>query len=140
MNNTSSETLVQSVIEWALEKKAEDLQVLDLSGVLDITDFFVIATGYSEIQVQAITDSITDKSREHGHEFISVEGRDAGRWVLIDYVDVVVHVMLPEERERYRLDHLWGDAGLTEYSETGEARRIRETVPVDVEAEPEAEA
>jgi len=139
MNETSSETLVQSVIEWALEKKAEDLQVLDLSGVLDITDYFIIATGYSEIQVQAITDAITDKSREQGFDFINVEGRDAGHWVLIDYVDVVVHIMLPEERDRYRLDHLWADAGLTEYSETGEARLIRETLPVEPEAEPEDE-
>jgi ribosome-associated protein len=131
MNQTTSESIVRSVIHWALEKKAEDIQVLDLRGVLDVTDFFVIATGYSEIQVQAITDAITDKSRESGLEFISVEGRDAGRWALVDYVDVVVHVMLPEERQKYRLDRLWGDAGLTEYSETGEARVIREPMVVE---------
>jgi ribosome-associated protein len=114
--------------------------VLDLSGVLDITDFFIIATGYSEIQVQAITDAITDNSREQGFDFINVEGRDAGHWVLIDYVDVVVHIMLPEERDRYRLDHLWADAGLTEYSETGEARLIRETLPADGDSGPEPDS
>lgn len=133
MNNTTSGKLVQSVIEWALDKKAEDLQVLDLSGVLDVTDYFVIATGFSEIQVQAICDAITDKSRVNGFDYINVEGREAGRWVLIDYVDVVVHIMLPEERDRYCLDRLWGDAGLTEYSETGEARVVRETLPPDRE-------
>lgn len=131
MNNNNSGNLVQSVIEWALAKKAEDLQVLDLSGVLDVTDHFVIATGFSEIQVQAICDEITDKSRVNGFDYIGVEGRDSGRWALIDFVDVVVHIMLPEERERYRLDRLWSAAGLTEYSETGEARRIRETLPPD---------
>jgi ribosome-associated protein len=133
MNQNPSESLVQSVIQWALDKKAEDIQVLDLRGVLDVTDFFVIATGFSEIQVQAIADSITDKSRESGLEFINVEGREAGRWVLVDYVDVVVHVMLPEERDKYRLDRLWGDAGLTEYSETGEARVVREALVVEEE-------
>lgn len=131
MNQTTSESLVHSVIDWALQKKAEDIQVLDLRGVLDVTDFFVIATGFSEIQVQAISDAITDKSRESGFEYINVEGRDAGRWALIDYVDVVVHVMLPEERDKYCLDRLWGDAGLTEYSETGEARVVREPMVVE---------
>lgn len=131
MNITTSESLVQNVVEWALDKKAENLQVLDLSGVLDVTDYFVIATGFSELQVQAIADAICDKSREQGHEYLNVEGRDGGRWVLIDYVDVVVHVMLPEERDRYRLDRLWGDAGLTEYSETGEARVVRPPLPAD---------
>ena len=130
MNKNTSESLVQSVIEWALDKKAGDVQVLDLRGVLDVTDFFVIAVGYSEVQVQAISDGITDKSRETGLEFINVEGREAGRWVLVDYVDVVVHVMLPEERDKYRLDRLWGDAGLTEYSEEGEARVVREALSV----------
>jgi len=131
MNQNTSESLVHSVIDWALQKKAEDIQVLDLRGVLDVTDFFVIATGFSEVQVQAISDSIADKSREAGLEFLNVEGRDAGRWVLIDYVDVVVHVMLPEERDKYCLDRLWGEAGLTEYSETGEARLIRERMEVE---------
>lgn len=133
MNLNTSETLVQQVVEWALDKKAEDLQVLNLAGVLDVTDYFVIATGFSELQVQAICDAICDKSREAGYEYINVEGRDAGRWALIDYVDVVVHVMLPEERDRYRLDRLWGDAGLTEYSDNGEGREVRPamTIPGD---------
>ena len=131
MKQTTSQSLVNSVIQWALDKKAEDIQVLDLRGVLDVTDFFVIATGYSEVQVQAITDSITDKSRDAGLEFLHVEGRESGRWVLVDYVDVVVHVMLPEERDKYRLDRLWGDAGLTEYDDHGKARVVREPMPVE---------
>jgi ribosome-associated protein len=131
MNEPTPESTVQHVVRWALDKKAEALQVLDLSGVLDVTDYFVIATGFSEIQVQAIVDWICDQSREANLEFINVEGRDAGRWALIDYVDVVVHVMLPEERQRYRLDRLWGDAGLTEYSETGEPTVIRESLPAE---------
>jgi len=131
MNQTTPERIVEHVIQWALDKKAEDLQVLDLSGVLDVTDYFVIATGFSEIQVQAIADWICDRSRETGLDFINVEGRDAGRWVLIDYVDVVVHLMLPEERDRYRLDHLWGDAGLTEYSESGDPKVVRDALPAE---------
>jgi ribosome-associated protein len=92
---------------------------MDLRQILDVTDFFVLATGFSEIQVRAIADAVFDAAVAMGHKPFHVEGRAAGRWVLIDFVDVVVHVMLPEERDRYKLDRLWGDAPMTHFDETG---------------------
>jgi len=100
--------------------------LLDLRGVLDVTDWFVLATGFSEIQVQAIADSVVDSATDARQKPAHVEGREAGRWVLVDFIDVVVHVMLPQERERYRLDRLWGDAGLIAFDETGNERVVRE--------------
>ena len=117
--SNSSNGLARRVVELALAKKGEDVLLMDLRGVLDVTDFFVIATGYSEIQVQAIADAIVDGSREAGEAPAHVEGRAGGRWVLIDFIDVVAHVMLPEEREKYKLDRLWGDAAYSRYDETG---------------------
>lgn len=114
-----SMSLARRVVDLAQSKKGEDVVVLDLRGVLDVTDFFVVVTGFSEVQVQAIADAIVDGAREDGESPLHVEGRDLGHWVLIDFVDVVAHVMLPEEREKYRLDRLWGDAAMTRYDETG---------------------
>jgi ribosome-associated protein len=109
--------LAHRAVDLALAKKGEDLVVLDLRGVLDVTDFFVVATGFSEIQIRAIADAIVDGAREDGEKALHVEGRDLGRWILIDFVDVVVHVMLPEEREKYKLDRLWGDAAMTRFDD-----------------------
>ena len=92
---------------------------MDLREILDVTDFFVIATGFSETQVRAIADAIYDAAIEMGQKPLHMEGRSAGRWVLIDFVDVVVHVMLPEERDRYKLDRLWGDAPVVRFDDRG---------------------
>ena len=123
-----SQQLAHASVEWALDKKAEDVVLLDLRGLLDVTDWFVIATGFSEIQVQAIADGVVDRAMEAGQKPAHVEGRRTGRWVLIDFIDVGVHVMLPQERDRYRLDRLWGDAGLIAFDESGESRVVREGV------------
>jgi ribosome-associated protein len=125
MTTEDSQQLARAAVEWALDKKAEDVVLLDLRGVLDVTDWFVIATGFSEIQVQAIADAVVDRAVERGEKPVHVEGRDAGRWVLVDFIDVVVHVMLPQERDRYRLDRLWGDAGLVAFDDTGASRVVR---------------
>lgn len=119
MSKPEGDALVAHVVEWALRKKAEDLAVLDLRGVMDVTDFFVLATGASPVQVQAIGDSIEEGTIAAGVKPISVEGRDGGRWILLDYVDVVVHVMLPDVRRYYSLERLWGDAVQTRYDEMG---------------------
>ena len=125
MTQTNNDVLLSTVIEQILSKKGEDVAVLDLRGLLDVTDWFVIATGYSEIQVQTIADAVVDGTLAIGQKPLHVEGRTVGKWILVDYVDIVVHLMLPEERERYRLDRLWGDAPMTEYDETGTARLVR---------------
>lgn len=134
MKPSENQQLVDRVVQWSLAKKAEDLRVMDLRGLLDVTDWFVLATGFSEIQVQAIADAIADGAGAEGFDLSHVEGRDAGRWVLLDFIDVVVHVMLPEERDRYRLDRLWGESGLIAYDDAGRARTVREsTVPEHVD-------
>ena len=98
------------VVEAAGDKKAEDILVLNVSEVTTIADLFVICSGRGERQVQSIADAIVEKAKAAGRQPIGVEGYHAGRWVLIDLGDVVVHAFVPEERELYRLERLWGDA------------------------------
>ena len=98
-------------IEAAQDKKAEDLVVLDLRGLSDITDFFVICHGSSERQVLAITDAIEERlGRNSAIHPNHVEGRKVGEWVLMDYFDFIVHIFVENKRAFYRLERLWGDA------------------------------
>lgn len=104
--------------EWAImaaraasDKKAEDIVVVDVAELLVITDYFVICTGRNDRQVRTIADEVEDQLREKGGiKPIGREGADEGKWVLLDFGDLVVHVFQPEEREFYRLEKLWGDA------------------------------
>lgn len=98
------------VVDAASDKKAEDILVLNVSEVTTIADLFIIVSGRGERQVQAISDAIVEKAKESGRQPVGIEGYDAGRWILIDLGDVVVHAFVPEERELYRLERLWGDA------------------------------
>jgi ribosome-associated protein len=98
------------VVDAASEKKAEDILVLNVSEVTTIADLFVIVSGRGERQVQAIADEIVEKAKAAGRQPVGIEGYSAGRWILIDLGDVVVHAFVPEEREIYRLERLWGDA------------------------------
>jgi ribosome-associated protein len=85
--------------------------ILDLHGISDVTDHFVICHGASDRQVAAIADAIEERlRRELALRPSSVEGRTQGHWILMDYIDFVVHVFLAERREYYRLESLWGDA------------------------------
>ncbi|HZX95319.1 MAG TPA: ribosome silencing factor [Myxococcales bacterium] len=94
----------------ALEKKAEGLVVLDLRGVSGYTDFLVIGSGTSDRQLEAIADSVEKELVAQGHRLIGSEGQRGGRWVLLDFGDVVVHVFHLDEREHYDLEGLWADA------------------------------
>jgi len=110
-NTWPTSELAIECIEAAQDKKAEDLVVLDLRGLSDITDFFVICHGSSERQVLAITDAIEERlGRNSAVHPNHVEGRKVGEWVLMDYIDFVVHVFHPEARMFYQLENLWGDA------------------------------
>ncbi|MXW66359.1 MAG: ribosome silencing factor [Gemmatimonadales bacterium] len=105
---------LRSVAEAALERNARVPTILDLRGLSDVTDFFLIATGDSDTHARAISENILDRTREDGFRPVGVEGLNAGRWVLMDYVGLIVHVFLGEVREFYRLERLWGDAPLFE--------------------------
>ena len=94
----------------AIDKKAENLKILDLSNLSGFTDYFIICSGMSDRQVQAISDAIDGAMRKSGTRTISTEGYSEGRWVLMDYGDVVVHVFLDALREYYDLENLWSDA------------------------------
>jgi len=93
----------------AADKKASDIVVLDVSEQLVITDCFVIASAPNERQVQAIVDNVEEKMHAAGTKPVRREGAREGRWVLLDFVDVVVHVQHAEEREFYGLERLWKD-------------------------------
>ena len=101
---------VRRVAELALERKAHDVLVMDLRGLSTATDYFVLATGTSDIQVRAIADHVLDEGKKEGNRPAHIEGMQGGRWVLLDYVDCVVHVLHPESRDFYQLESLWGDA------------------------------
>ncbi|WP_156757755.1 ribosome silencing factor [Actinokineospora pegani] len=99
----------------AADKKASDVIVLDVSDQLVITDCFVIASAGNERQVGAIVDEVEEKMRQAGSKPVRREGTREGRWVLLDFVDVVVHVQHSEERSFYSLERLWKDCPRIEF-------------------------
>ncbi|MDT7727481.1 MAG: ribosome-associated protein [Actinomycetota bacterium] len=106
--------LAKAAAHAAADKKASDVIVLDVSDQLVITDAFVIASALNERQVGAIVDNIEEQLRLGGHKPVRREGAREGRWVLLDYVDVVVHVQHQEERSFYGLERLWKDCPVIE--------------------------
>lgn len=108
-----SKELAQLTAELSLTKKAKDVVILDLTGLSDVTNYFVICTGESDTQVKAIADAIDDGAREHESRVWRREGLKNLQWVLLDFVDVVVHVFQPKIREYYDIERLWGDAPRT---------------------------
>ena len=98
----------------AAAKLAQDIVVIDVSGQLVITDLFVIASAGNERQVGAIVDEVEEKMRLAGYKPARREGTREGRWVLLDYVDIVVHIQHQDERDFYALDRLWRDCPVIE--------------------------
>ena len=92
------------------EKKAEDILILDLRQISDAVDCFIICSASSDPHVKALVTALVESLRAAGHKPWHVEGMEQRRWVLIDLVDIVVHVFLPQAREYYALERLWGDA------------------------------
>ncbi len=112
MNVTSpSRELVEAIEAYAADKKAIDLVELDVAELVGYADHFVVCSGGSERQAKAIHDGILEgMKRDHGLNPRRVEGLPEARWILMDYLDVVVHVFTPEARDFYRLESLWGEA------------------------------
>jgi ribosome-associated protein len=106
-----SKKLAQLCREFADNKKAENIVVLDVRKVSSVTDYFVVASGTSEPHLRAIVSEITDQLREkHDLRPMRVDGHTGGAWVVLDFFDVIIHVMRADVRERYDLESLWGDA------------------------------
>ena len=97
-------------VQAAANKKAETMKILDLREISSFTDYFLVCTGHSNKQVQAIADSIVIQLKEDGFAPISVEGYREGRWIVVDFGDVVVHVFLDALRDYYDIETLWFDA------------------------------
>lgn len=105
------EATVQAVTALAADRKALDIVQLDLRGIIGYTDYFVICTGRTDRQAKAIHDAIHfGMKKEHGLLPRRVEGLREANWILMDYLDVIVHVFTPDTREYYRLEQLWGEA------------------------------
>ena len=115
-NYVTSEQIAYAIAEAADDKKAQDIVLLKVAAVSYLTDYFVVVTGFSKPQLRAICDSVEQKvADDFEREPIRVEGKTDGRWVLIDYGEVIVHVFLPEEREFYNLEAFWGHAEKIDY-------------------------
>ena len=111
---------INRCVEAALDKKAEDLVVLDLRGLSDVTDFFVVCHGTSDRHIKAVAESIEEGLRKELNLRPShIEGDRQAEWILLDYIDLVVHVFIADKREFYRLESLWGDAPRHEFSPEG---------------------
>jgi ribosome-associated protein len=98
------------VMEALEDKRAVDLVTLDVSGLTLMTDLLVICTGTSNVHIRSLAESVIERLKEVGIKGIRAEGLQEGRWVLIDYGDVIVHVFAEEERAFYRLEEFWQDA------------------------------
>jgi ribosome-associated protein len=112
-----SKKLAFRLAELALNKKAEDIKILDLRKITPIADFFVICTANSEPQVKAIANEILVGAKNEGESVWHKEGTNMKSWVLLDFIDVVVHVFLRDTRGFYSLEKLWGDAEITDITD-----------------------
>ena len=110
MSDLTAYELAREAARSAQEKKAEELEILDMRDVSSMADYFVICHGQSGLQVRAIGEQVEEGLLRKGVRVWQKEGFDSLHWVVLDYVDVIVHVFSEEKREFYRLDRLWGDA------------------------------
>ncbi len=108
MNN--SEKLMNIAVRVLDDRLAQDIEVLDVSEISDLGDYFVLATGNSSTQVRALADYVEEKAKEEGFAVHHREGYRGQSWILLDYLDVIIHVFDRESREFYGLEHMWEDA------------------------------
>jgi ribosome-associated protein len=121
----TSRTLAKSIADLALSKKAIDVTIMDLKKLETVADFFVVCSAESDTQVKAIASAIEDGTDEKGVRPWHTEGMRALTWVVLDYVDVVVHVFHKEARSFYRLERLWADAKMTVVGDRAERTPAR---------------
>src|SRR5712691_12175844 len=128
MKKNESEAQISEAIQACLEKKAEEISILELEkGSWAFTDYFVVCSGTNPRQIQAISDEVEDRLEKAGLWPTHVEGYKQAEWVLLDYVDFVVHVFSEKARKYYDLERLWKSAKRLEPRELGARRRKRAT-------------
>ena len=111
--------LAETIARIADDKQARDIEIFDLRGLCDITDFFVICTGGNARHVDSVVDEVENVLRPQGERAFAVEGRPDCEWLLMDFGQVVVHVFQPDARAYYRLERMWGDAPRADMDEDG---------------------
>jgi ribosome-associated protein len=107
---SEAEAFARAAARIAAERHCRDIVVLNLKGISPATDYFVIATGTSDRQMRTVSDEICEEAREHNLQRFGRAGYEQARWILLDFIDVVVHIFDAEYRDYYDLDLLWGDA------------------------------
>ncbi len=105
----NSKEMTALAIQALEEKKAEDIQVIDISEISAIADYFIIANGTNRSQIQAIADNVEEKLGRAGTQFKQMEGYDTANWILIDFLDIIVHIFDRENRTFYNLERIWRD-------------------------------
>ena len=110
MKKSNSLEMAKRAAQIALEYRANDVVLLDLRGVTDMTDFFIVASGTSDTHVRSVGENLAEEMKKLGTPVYHMEGTPKGRWVLLDFVDFVVHVFHPTLRDFYQLERLWADA------------------------------
>lgn len=101
--------MVKTAVKALEEKKGEDIRIIDIQGVSILADYFIIASGSNNSQVQAMADSVEEELYKIGHECRQVEGYNTANWILMDYGDIIVHVFSKEDRLFYDLERIWRD-------------------------------
>lgn len=116
---SDSQKLIDAIVEGLLEKKAKDIKLLDVRSLTTLTDYFVVCHGTSETQIRALANSAIENVKEElGENVWKKEGMDARRWIILDYVNVVVHIFSEEKRQYYGIERMWNDAEITEIEDT----------------------
>ena len=108
------ETMIKTSVDALEDKKGEDIKVIDISEVSPITDCFILASGSNRSQVQAMADAVSEKMHKAGFGMKQIEGYDGANWILMDFVDIVVHIFDRESRNFYDLERIWKDGKLIE--------------------------
>ena len=112
---TDSDALLNAIFEGLYEKKAKDIKLLDVRDLTTLTDYFIVCHGTSETQIRALANSAMEKVKETlGEQVWKQEGMDARRWIILDYVNIVVHIFSEEKRDYYGIERMWNDAIITD--------------------------
>lgn len=116
MSNQNSDQLLELVVKACDSKRAEDIIALDVKEISLLADYFVICNGGSERQINAIVDNVSEEAEKNQYSVKRIEGKEGGKWILMDLGDVIVHVFSESERQFYNLEKLWSDAPLVDLS------------------------
>lgn len=122
-----SKKLTKIIVQLAWDKKGKDILVMDLRELMSVTDYFVLVSGESEIHVKALANHIEKELKKKNVELWHKEGYQQLRWVLMDYIDIIVHIFRPDVREFYGLERLWADAKISKIEDHAKRPILSET-------------